>query len=112
MIGLRFGAVPRRLDAPVIATHLVLGVIILSIASVSSMNVVVLNGASTCSAPESSHAIRQGETLASWSSFVPTTLSPGFSVRAIARVKAIVIVVMLAPKQIPSGSAPNNVPTT
>ncbi|CAB4790011.1 unannotated protein [freshwater metagenome] len=112
MIGLRSGAVPSKLEAPVIATHLVLGVIILSIASVSSMNVVVLNGASTCSAPESSHAMRHGETLASWSSLVPTTLSPGLRVRATARVNAIVIVVMLAPKQMPSGSAPNNVPTT
>ena len=43
---------------------------------------------------------------------MPTTRSPGLSVRAMARVKAMVIVVMFAPKQIPSGSAPNNVPNT
>ena len=67
---------------------------------------------STCSAPESSQAIRHGETFASWSNRVPTILSPGFKVRAIARVSAIVIVVMLAPKQMPAGSAPRNSPTT
>ncbi|MFM9136533.1 MAG: hypothetical protein ACKOQZ_00015, partial [Actinomycetota bacterium] len=44
-------------------------------------------------------------TFASWSSIVPTTRSCGERVRATARVKANVIVVMFAPRQMPRESA-------
>ena len=70
------------------------------------------NGASTCSAPACSQARRHGETLASWSSRVPTTLSPGRNVAPTARLNENVSVVMFGPKHTPAGSAPNSWPTT
>ena len=53
-------------------------------------------------------ARRHGVTLASWSSRVPTTRSPGRSVAATARVNASVSVVMLAPKATPPADAPSS----
>ena len=111
MIGGRSGIVPIRFDAPVTATHFVRSSIRSITACGSSTPVDGSNPASTCSAPASSHAIRHGATLASWSSRVPTTRSPGRSVRPMARVNAMVIVVMFAPKQMPPGSAPSSWPT-
>ncbi len=109
MMGARSGVVPRRLDAPVTATHFVRP----SMRSItdcgSSSPVAGSNGASTWVAPARSQAMRHGVTLASWSRRVPTTLSPGRNVAPTARVKASVIVVMLAPRQMPRGSAPSNV---
>ena len=48
--------------------------------------------------PASAAAVTHGETLASWSSWVTMISSPGFHVRAIARLKAKVSVVIFAPK--------------
>ena len=48
----------------------------------------------------------QGDTLASWSSWVTTISSPGSSVRATAWASRKFSVVMFAPKAMPSGSPP------
>ena len=69
-----------KFEAPVTATHLVRSLTSFSSAAISSRPVCGSNGVSTCSAPESSQAIRHGETLASWSKRVPTIRSPGFRV--------------------------------
>ena len=107
-IGARSGIVPSRLEAPVTATQRVRSSTRSVTAAGSRRPVAGSNGARTCSAPDWSQARRHGVTLASWSSRVPTTRSPGRSVAATARVNASVSVVMLAPKATPPAGAPSS----
>ena len=65
-------------------------------------------GATRMTRPRSSAARNQGLTLASWSSWVTTTSSPGSRVRANAWVSRKLRVVMLAPKAISPASAPTS----
>jgi hypothetical protein len=63
------------------------------------------NSAHRSRAPTASAASTHGRTLASWSSEVTTTSSPGSQVAASVRATSKVIWVMLRPKTTPAGSA-------
>src|SRR5918997_2124530 len=105
---MRAGSVrdPTAFDASVKATTRVRSPIISSSASWSSVTSSVLIGAWRTTRSWSAATKSQGEMFASWSSWVTTISSPGRRVRATACASRKLSVVMLAPKAIPSGSAP------
>src|SRR4051794_19965484 len=103
----RSGMVPIRLEAPVTATSLVAGLVTRSIWPGTSSPVSGSKSAKRTVAPTDSAASTQVRTLASWSSRVTTTSSPGPQSLARVRARSRVSWVMLRPKTMPSGSAPS-----
>jgi hypothetical protein len=99
--------VPIRLDAPVTATSLVRSVTTSATSSAVSSAVAGSNAAHRTVAPAASAAYTQGRMLASWSSRVTTTSSPGPQPAASVRARSKLSWVALRPKTTPRGSAPS-----
>ena len=97
---------PTAFEASVKATTRVRSPISASSASWSSVTSSVRIGAWRTTSPWSAATSSQGDTFASWSSWVTTISSPGSSVRATAWASRKLSVVMFAPNAIPSGSPP------
>src|SRR3954463_16330307 len=97
------GRGPIRLLAPVTATRFVRS--LSTVPTSSSSQVAGSNGSQRTVAPAASAASTHGRTLASWSSRVTTTSSPGPQPAASVRARSIVRAVALRPKTIPPGSA-------
>ena len=102
--------VPMRFEAAVTATSRVLSVTTAATASGSSSPVRGSNSAQRTVAPTCSATSSHGRMLASWSSRLTTTSSPG--THPLARVRAIskVSAVMLRPTTTPRGSEPMRSP--
>jgi hypothetical protein len=99
--------VPIRFDAPVTATRRVRSVSTSATSSAVSSPVSRSNAAQRTVAPAASAAITHGRMLASWSSRVTTTSSPGPHPADSARATSNVSAVALRPKTTPRGSAPS-----
>src|SRR5215211_5881080 len=104
------GTVPHALDAAVTATQRVRSDSTASTAAAGSASVSPSGSAQRTVAPARSAAITHGRTLASWSSRVTTTSSPGASVRPTAADSRIVIAVIEGPNATSSGRAPSSRP--
>ena len=102
---------PTALDACVTATQRVRSDRTASTAAAGSASVPGSGSAKRTTAPARSAAITHGRTLASWSSRVHTTSSPGASSRQTVAAKRMVSAVMLAPNATPAGSAPSRAAT-
>ena len=103
------GRVPIALEAAVTATRRVRSDRTRSTAAAGSSPVSASKSATRTVAPARSAASRHGRTLASWSSDVTTTSSPGAQVREMASAKWKVSVVMFGPRTTPSGVPPTQV---
>ena len=105
------GVVPTALLAAATATQRVRSLSCAAIALGGNASVSRSGSAKRTVAPARWAAITHGRTLASWSSRVHTTSSPGRRVRPTVAANRIVRSVMLGPKTTPRGSAPSRAPT-
>ena len=104
--------VPTALDEPVTATQRVDDPINDVTASTSRRPLSESNAAMRTVAPVSSLSSIHGDTLESWSNVVQTISSSGSRPRPMARVRAIMLAVVLGPNTMPPGSAPKSRPMT